>query len=226
MRDLDLSEKVDILVSELLGSFGDNELSPECLDGAQKHLKPDGISIPCQSTSYLNPLMSSKLLSTLRESVHHRATAHSTKQHLNRSQAESPHVVYIKNAFNITEPKPVFIFDHPNRSPKIDNNRYKQLEFITEVDCVLTGFAAYFDTVLYKDIKLSTHPVTHTQGMVSWFSMYFPLEVPQQIRAGDTISVKFWRRTASSKVWYEWQLTGPFKSHIHNINGRSYAIYK
>jgi type II protein arginine methyltransferase len=27
--------KVDILVSELLGSFGDNELSPECLDGVQ-----------------------------------------------------------------------------------------------------------------------------------------------------------------------------------------------
>lgn len=31
--------KCDILVSELLGSFGDNELSPECLDGAQKFLK-------------------------------------------------------------------------------------------------------------------------------------------------------------------------------------------
>ena len=32
-------EKCDILVSELLGSFGDNELSPECLDGAQRCLK-------------------------------------------------------------------------------------------------------------------------------------------------------------------------------------------
>jgi protein arginine N-methyltransferase 5 len=28
-------DKADIMVSELLGSFGDNELSPECLDGAQ-----------------------------------------------------------------------------------------------------------------------------------------------------------------------------------------------
>jgi protein arginine N-methyltransferase 5 len=36
----------DILVSELLGSWGDNELSPECLDGAQRCLKPGGISIP------------------------------------------------------------------------------------------------------------------------------------------------------------------------------------
>jgi hypothetical protein len=31
--------QADMLVSELLGSFGDNELSPECLDGAQKFLK-------------------------------------------------------------------------------------------------------------------------------------------------------------------------------------------
>lgn len=31
--------QADILVSELLGSWGDNELSPECLDGAQHLLK-------------------------------------------------------------------------------------------------------------------------------------------------------------------------------------------
>lgn len=30
--------QADIMVSELLGSFGDNELSPECLDGAQAFL--------------------------------------------------------------------------------------------------------------------------------------------------------------------------------------------
>ena len=34
-----MQERPDILVSELLGSFGDNELSPECLDGAMRFLK-------------------------------------------------------------------------------------------------------------------------------------------------------------------------------------------
>jgi hypothetical protein len=33
------SIKADVIVSELLGSFGDNELSPECLYGAQDILK-------------------------------------------------------------------------------------------------------------------------------------------------------------------------------------------
>jgi protein arginine N-methyltransferase 5 len=39
----------------------DNELSPECLDGAQKVLKQDGISIPCNYTAYISPVSSSKL---------------------------------------------------------------------------------------------------------------------------------------------------------------------
>lgn len=39
MRRVEVPEPVDILVSELLGSFGDNELSPECLDGAVRFLK-------------------------------------------------------------------------------------------------------------------------------------------------------------------------------------------
>ena len=45
MRRYIPTELSDIMVSELLGSWGDNELSPECLDIAQeKCLKPDGVS--------------------------------------------------------------------------------------------------------------------------------------------------------------------------------------
>ena len=61
MRFWEAPEQTDILVSELLGSFGDNELSPECLDGAQRFLKPDGVSIPQSYTSYLAPMTSFKL---------------------------------------------------------------------------------------------------------------------------------------------------------------------
>lgn len=39
MRFWNAPVQADIIVSELLGSFGDNELSPECLDGAQRFLK-------------------------------------------------------------------------------------------------------------------------------------------------------------------------------------------
>ena len=52
---------IDILVSELLGSFADNELSPECLDGILHLLAPEGISIPRSYTAYLTPIAAPKL---------------------------------------------------------------------------------------------------------------------------------------------------------------------
>ncbi|CAM9492940.1 unnamed protein product, partial [Ectocarpus sp. 12 AP-2014] len=61
MREFAPEEKADILVSELLGSWGDNELSPECLDGAQRFLKEGGVSIPQEYTSYVAPMSSHKL---------------------------------------------------------------------------------------------------------------------------------------------------------------------
>lgn len=91
MRTLNVPEPADIIVSELLGSFGDNELSPECLDGAVRFLKrepffscvcflysaipradisrcdpADGISIPASYTAHLAPLASNKLYSGVR----------------------------------------------------------------------------------------------------------------------------------------------------------------
>ncbi len=59
-------ERADIIVSELLGSWGDNELSPECLDGAMRYLKPTGISIPSAYVSTVAPLSSSKLWNEVR----------------------------------------------------------------------------------------------------------------------------------------------------------------
>lgn len=50
----------------LQGSFGDNELSPECLDGAQRFLKPDGISIPTAYTSQLQPIAAFRVWSDVK----------------------------------------------------------------------------------------------------------------------------------------------------------------
>ena len=63
MRDWKPEEedKADIIVSELLGSFGDNELSPECLYNAQHLFKADAISIPCSYTSWVRVEESTKL---------------------------------------------------------------------------------------------------------------------------------------------------------------------
>lgn len=78
--------KIDILISELLGSFGDNELSPECLDGVHHLLNPvHGISIPASYTAHLTPIAAPKLHADI---LHGMSASHP-------NAAETPYVVML-----------------------------------------------------------------------------------------------------------------------------------
>ncbi|KAF9586506.1 hypothetical protein BGW38_003420 [Lunasporangiospora selenospora] len=224
MRTWKAPEKADILVSELLGSFGDNELSPECLDGAQKFLKPDGISIPYNYTAFVAPMMSNKLhndVSGFKEAA----------------RLESSYVVMFKSVSLLAEPKPIWTFEHPNRVdllPDEDplsnhhNVRYGSIEFTSDAGGMLHGVAGYFESVLYKDILMSINPETHSPGMFSWFPIYFPIKTPLYVPAKAQVVVDFWRLTDSRKVWYEWRVTCKLEGRgviqstpIHNVGGKS-----
>ncbi|XP_062224111.1 protein arginine N-methyltransferase 5-like isoform X4 [Phragmites australis] len=214
MRCWDAPEKADILVSELLGSFGDNELSPECLDGAQRFLKPDGISIPSSYTSFIQPITASKL--------HNDIKAHKDIAHF-----ETAYVVKLHRVATLAPLQPVFTFTHPNYSPNASNQRYTKLQFKMLPDtgsCLVHGFAGYFDSILYKDVHLGIEPNTATPNMFSWFPIFFPLRKPIYVRSGSPMEVHFWRCCAPTKVWYEWTVTTPTPSPIHNSNGRSYWV--
>jgi protein arginine N-methyltransferase 5 len=216
MREYDAPEKADILVSELLGSFGDNELSPECLDGAQKFLKEGGISIPCKYTSFAAPMSSHKLHADVK------LTQEVGK--LPDTPFEMPYVVRLQNVNVLSEAKKIFEFTHPNRDESIDNSRYIEVDFEIKTSTMVHGFAGYFDTVLYKKIDLSIHPVTYSEGMLSWFPVYLPIKTPIYCEAGTSIKFHIWRRVSRTKVWYEWCVTEPIQTAIHNPGGRSYWI--
>ncbi|KAL1300919.1 hypothetical protein HN51_045546 [Arachis hypogaea] len=214
MRHWNAPEKADILVSELLGSFGDNELSPECLDGAQRFLKEDGISIPSSYTSFLQPVTASKL--------HNDIKAHKDLVHF-----ETAYVVKIHNVARLAPTQPVFTFTHPKLSDKESNQRYKKLQFVIPNDtgsAMVHGFAGYFDATLYKDVHLGIEPSTATPNMFSWFAIFFPLRTPICLSPGSNLDVHFWRCCGPTKVWYEWSVTSPTSSPIHNTNGRSYWV--
>ncbi|RMZ94869.1 arginine N-methyltransferase 5 [Brachionus plicatilis] len=212
MREWEPTEKADILVSELLGSVGDNELSPECLDGAQRLLKDDGISVPYRYRSFIAPVQSYKVYSEVRRCKEY------------EHPYEAPYVILLNNHCRIADEQFLFEFTHPNRAKKIDNNRYGKLEFKANFDATLHGFAGYFDSHLYKDVDISITPSTHSPGMFSWFPMFFPLKNPIQVKQNDLITVHFWRCVSSKQVHYEWCVSSPTNSVIHNPNGRTYWI--
>ncbi|KAI7752505.1 hypothetical protein M8C21_015856 [Ambrosia artemisiifolia] len=170
MRFWEAPEKADILVSELLGSFGDNELSPECLDGAQRFLKPDGISIP---SSYVYKFYTACDYIKV------------VKLHKDLLHFETAYVVKLHRLAKLSPSQAVFTFTHPNYSPNKSNQRYKKLRFEIPIETgsfIVHGFAGYFDAVLYKDVSNILPPkVTHVcEGRISlglshvavlWFGM-------------------------------------------------------
>ncbi|KAI9061047.1 PRMT5-domain-containing protein [Trametes sanguinea] len=216
MRTLEVPEKVDILISELLGSFGDNELSPECLDGASRFLKPDGISIPSSYTAYVAPLSSSKLYNETRAMKDPKAM-------------ETPYVVML-HAINILSDngggisgtcgpriQECWEFEHPRKDAALTeqglpltnshNARSAKLTFHIPNAGVLHGFGGYFEAVLYGHVGLSIHPDRMAQiskDMLSWFPLFFPLKDPLYLPADSELTVSIWRLTDARKVWYEW----------------------
>lgn len=211
---------IDILISELLGSFADNELSPECLDGVQHLLNPiHGISIPSSYTAHITPIAAPKLHADI-----------TTQALSNPNAAETPYVVmlhaidYLSTTtssssslpipatfFTTTSPSPptppqsipiiqqAWSFTHPNHQlsqptpepttnlltpttsiTNAHNARHTTLSFPIPHRGTIHGLAGYFEAVLYGKVELSTNPLTMDQkseGMISWFPIYFPLKV-------------------------------------------------
>ncbi len=209
---------IDILISELLGSFADNELSPECLDGVQHLLNPvHGISIPASYTAHLTPIAAPRLNADI-----------NTQALSNPNAAETPYVVMlhaIDYLSSTTSPSPAdssdptnpsqqpassnpiiqraWSFAHPNHQlsdsqpttnptssantlhpvtaiTNSHNARHTTLTFPIPHRGTIHGLAGYFEAVLYGNVELSTNPLTMDQkseGMISWFPIYFPLKV-------------------------------------------------
>ncbi|EXJ55589.1 protein arginine N-methyltransferase 5 [Cladophialophora yegresii CBS 114405] len=271
--------KIDILISELLGSFGDNELSPECLDGVQHLLNPvHGISIPASYTAHITPIATPKLYAdiihgmspsnpsatetpyvVMLDAIDYLSTAtmdtdgqvansqppHSqasspispsgtagtpySKAHTRSSQTASPAPAQSPQP---PTPTPIihqtWAFHHPNSTlpsltpstvgPSVTtepslcnahNARVCTLTFPIPNRGTCHGLAGYFETVLYRGVELSTNPNTmdhKSEGMISWFPIYYPLKSPLYLPDDSELQLTMWRKTDDRKVWYEWLL--------------------
>lgn len=251
--------KIDILISELLGSFADNELSPECLDGVQHLLNPvHGISIPRSYTAHFTPVAAPKLhadisLSMVNTNPHAaevpyvvmldqidflstvapqdfstamsssptkpksfaslfsgtstRQSSVSTASHSTQKSKPPPRLPVVHTAWS---------FHHPNHAlsalsqpSNAHNARYCRLSFPVPHPSTCHGLAGYFETVLYPGVELSTNPLTmedKSEGMISWFPIFFPFKNPVWLGAGSSVEISMWRQTDDRRVWYEWTM--------------------
>uniref|UniRef100_A0A6G1SFJ5 Protein arginine N-methyltransferase 5 n=1 Tax=Aceria tosichella TaxID=561515 RepID=A0A6G1SFJ5_9ACAR len=220
MREWMPVDKADIIATELLGSFSDNELSPECIDGTWRFSTSQTISIPQSYSSYLAPICSFRMRQELQ-----RASLIAC----NQNSFDKIQVVRLRNYYLISDPKRLFTFEHKRLDmvPLEGGNRREAiLTFSTHVDSTCHGFAGFFSAQLFGKVHISTNPSTKTPTMESWFPVYVPIEEPFFMPAGSSIDVKFSRKETDDRVWYEWQILKPKPSRIHCKDGVAASMSK
>eukprot|EP01082_Thalassiosira_pseudonana_P012452 g11440.t1 g11440 contig5:862896-863991(+) len=236
------------MVSELLGSFGDNELSPECLDGVQRCgiLKDTCISVPQNYTAFIAPVSSARLHSEAKaqaglplNSCDGPASASNGIQRA----LETPYVVRSHAASQTHSEQACWTFSHPHPSSgntSLPRSGEEALSVAIDTAITLHGFLGSFHSVLYESVKsktgekveavISIAPSSFSTGMFSWFPLYFPLKEPLRVPPGATVNCSIWRQSDNERVWYEWSAevvsSGTVLSvtSLHNPGGRSYHV--
>mmetsp|Transcript_24035 Transcript_24035/g.66613 ORF Transcript_24035/g.66613 Transcript_24035/m.66613 type:complete len:668 (+) Transcript_24035:175-2178(+) len=251
--------KIDIIVSELLGSFGDNELSPECLDPlmGSECCSSSTISIPMQYSAFVAPVSSCRLHV---EATQQAQVPHEGAQPLGIQRAmETSYVVRTHAASQTHVEQLCWTFDHPSKTQ--NKERTATLEFspdptfATQLGCgygpadpaisrivseaqtsstggiTIHGLLGSFTAILFAKgesrCEISIAPHEFSEGMFSWFPIYFPFFEPIRVPAGSNVSVNMWRKTKDTRVWFEWCATVHREGEIlattpiHNPNGRS-----
>ncbi|SCU89918.1 LAME_0E06172g1_1 [Lachancea meyersii CBS 8951] len=212
--------KVDLCISELLGSFGCNELSPECLLNVEKYsCKETTLFVPQSYSSYIAPI-SAPLL-------------HQTLGNLNDSNAmDKPWIIHnIPHCITSTKINETWFFQHPLAYTKLSKSAVT--DFKIKNKCEIHGLIGFFNATLYDDVSLSILPdgstvkraesltedqgITtglyvkgeHTPDMTSWSPIVFPLKQPFFISDDSELEVFMTRNhdQVSGKFWYEWSVS-------------------
>jgi protein arginine N-methyltransferase 1 len=193
-----LPEKVDVLMSEILGNLGDNEgMTPILNDARKRFLKEGGDMLPRRAEAFLVPVSA---VQAHRELEHRRCRGLSRRYHL-EDLLESLHVggpfdiyydVIIPSGLHLAPPAPAahFLFDGN------DQDEYtRELVFRVRKAGLFTGFKGYFCAELGDRVVLdiSGDDIAGRTTSDSWKHCYLPVERPAEVQVGDVIELAYRR---------------------------------
>ncbi|ODV87593.1 hypothetical protein CANARDRAFT_26973 [[Candida] arabinofermentans NRRL YB-2248] len=211
------SNGFNLVISELLGSFGCNELSPECLDSIEKYCDGQNcIFIPKEYSSFVAPAFSPSIYKKL----------------CNSRDSTKFHQMYIPmcDQFDTLSSKyaKLWTFKHPSKLKKLNQhsseqqknqyngftlNNHNKRQLQTVLKChrkgTIHGLIGYFSAELYNGITISNKPTGSgptPYNLVSWLPCFLPIDQPMHLTDDQEISIFIKRETNQGRVWYEWSL--------------------
>ncbi len=188
-EELELPEKVDVLVSEWMGLYALTEAMFESVVAAtKKHLKPGGQVIPGALRLFLTPVREDKLynehgLGYWEGDVYGFDYSPMINHELTDLETNT---VDGGNAIALCAPRVVARFD-AYTTPAEDYWFKTELSFEIEQDGPCHGFLGHFDADLSEGVVLST---SHETPLTHWRQSWFPLKERQLLR-GDRIELRF-----------------------------------
>uniref|UniRef100_A0A7E4W505 Protein arginine N-methyltransferase n=1 Tax=Panagrellus redivivus TaxID=6233 RepID=A0A7E4W505_PANRE len=241
----------DIIMSELIGSFGDNELCPELWETTLPILAPHTISIPVQVQSWIAPVSCPRA----NEQIMHaydpmRATLHLmnpvTEKEVYTTQetwSDQIFVASLRRCYEVCKPSHLFTFKFPvlGELPSPHSISAHKV-FLIPVPVEITGFVGYFSLTLCldkegkDDIVISNTPQFGCDdknfACKSWFPTYIPLrDRGVFVKGGTPLGIAFERVSTEDGVWYEWhcsytdKYTNSFqKTKFQNESGASHYM--
>ncbi|MBT2382900.1 class I SAM-dependent methyltransferase [Streptomyces sp. ISL-11] len=199
--DLELPERVDVVVSEIMGNLADNENFAEILDDARRRfLRPGGTMLPRHVESYLVPVAAERAHAQLTGQGPQDAGGPAAfARLLHRRGAGSPFDLYydviVPRRQHLAAPRVVRTYDLSTPGGTGRPDYRVPLVYTARRDGVLTGFKGYFVATLSDTVALdiSGDDIGARTTSDSWKHCYLPIAEPVPLRRGDRVAVTFSR---------------------------------
>lgn len=201
--NVNLPEKVDVVVSEILGNLGDNEdMTPILADARQRFLKTNGIMLPAQVKTHLVPISSEKAHSQVKNKICKGINSqYKLDDLLQKLRIENPFNLYydciIPDSTHLSNPQVVQEFNFDGR----DKSEY-QVKIIYGIkrEGIFTGFKGNFSAELSDKVTLdiSGDNIQGRKTSDCWKHCFLPIENPVNVKIGDKI-ILFYSRFYPAK---------------------------
>lgn len=188
-NNVELSERVDIIISEMIGNFGDNENFTEILNDAQiRFLKPNGIMLPKQVVSFAVPVYAP----SVNENINLGNILYRGEKAIGLTA--DFYDVLIPQEDYMAKPETIrsFRFDGKDAT-----EWSKKVVFNITKDGLITGIKGWFAAKLNDEVVLDIEPIAENH---SWNHFYYPFPRSLPVRKRDILEVEFSRKNRKYNI--------------------------
>ncbi len=224
--DVNLQERVDIIISEILGNLGDNEdMTPILADARTRFLKENGKVLPQKVTTYLTPVSSVKAHQQVKDKVCKGINEQYSLSDILRklginNQFDLYYDCILPKSTYLSEPQAVKEF---NFDANDDSEYQTKIAYLVNKDGILTGFKGHFVAQLSDKVILdiSGDDIDRRKTSDCWKHCFLPIESTVEVMQGDVIELDYQRfypvdRSIPFRQCYSWK--GVVKCNGVNIH--------